>query len=229
MICELLNKFIRNEIKKQEEYMYFLGLLKSLIRKTAIRYQIDASYWEDDLEDIVNSAAEKIYKSSSLWETIKKPKECKAYLYATIKNLLLDIVRIKEREIKTTYFRYFEDKEGKQVLEEEFLPDEKYNLEIKEAIIDLIEDFKSKVREEEIKYFCYFLTPNGKKLYKCLWGNKSSDAIYQDVRRKKDRVVLALLREWAKLGVEREIVELFIKTYLSEICEKLRSLYCKEA
>ena len=229
MICQLLRKFINNEIKSQKEYINFLGILKSLIRKTAVKYEIDASFWEDNLEDIANDLLIKIYKASVLWKTIANKKECKAYLYITIRNLLLDIVREKERTVKERHFRYFEDKEGEEVSEEEFLEDENNTPEVKEAIVDLIEYFKSKVKREEVKYFCYFLTPGGKKLYKCLWGDKSNDAIYQDAKRKKNKVVLPLLKEWAKLGVDREVVELFIKTYLSEICEKLRSLYCKEA
>ena len=228
MICELIKRFVRNEIRSQDEYNSLLGYLKALIRKTASKYKIDSFYWEEELEDIVTDIVLKIYRNSVLWKSISNTKECRAYLYTTIRNLLLDIIREKERKSKERLFRFFEDKEGEKVSEEEFLEDKSYSPEIREAMVDLLEDFKAKVKQEEIKYFCYFLIPRGKKLYKCLWGNKSTDAIYQDAKRKRSKVVIPLLKEWVKLGVDREVVELFIKTYLSEICEKLRSLYCKE-
>ncbi len=228
MICKLLHKFIKNEIKNQEEYIILIGYFKTIVRKTAEKYKINSIYWEDSIDDIIGDILIKIYKTSGIWKTIIHQKHCKYYLYTTIRNFLLDKIREKEKSINERQFLSFVDKEGNKISEENSLEDKNYSVEIREAIIDLIEDFRNKISEEEIKYFCYFLTPNGKKLYKCLWGEKSNDAIYQDAKRKKNKVVLSLLKEWASLGVDREAVELFIKVYLSEICEKLRSLYCKE-
>jgi DNA-directed RNA polymerase specialized sigma24 family protein len=223
MISKLINQSITSK-----EYSLLIGYLINIIRKTAIKYNIPSPYWEENIEDIANEIILNIINKALLWRKILTQKDCKGYLYITIRNYLLDIYRKRERIKSERLFYQFIDSEGKEVSEEDILPSEDYRSEISEELIDLIEDFKNKIGKDEIKYFCYFLLPNGKKLYKCLWGNKSKDAIYQDAKRKRDKVVIPLLEEWARLGVERETVELFIKTHLSEICEKLRSFYCRE-
>jgi len=229
MICNMIGKLI-NQSMTSKEYTSFIGYLINIIRKTATKYNIPPDYWEEDIEDIANELVINIINKSQLWVKILSQgiKPCKNYLYTTIKNHLLDICRKKEKINHERPFYQFVDNEGKEVSEEAIVASEDYRSNVSEDLIDLVEDFRTKISENQIKYFCYFLLPNGKKLYKCLWGDKSKDAIYQDAKRKRDKVVIPLLEEWARLGVERETVELFIKTYLSEICEKLRSLYCKE-
>ena len=228
MICTLIRQFIHKKITNQQNFNILLGYLKAIVRKTASKYKINDVYWKDEIEDIVLDVLGKIYKESNIWKMLVEQQKCKAYLYITVKNYLLDKIRQKERNVKATSFRVFKNEEGKQISEEEIIKDNRHDSELMEALIDLLEDFQSKISKDDIKYFCYFLLPNGKKLYKCLWQGKSKDAIYQDVKRKKDKILIPFLKEWVKLGVDREAIELFIKIYLSEICEQLRSFYCQE-
>jgi len=229
MICQLIERLISNDINLKQ-YETLLGYLKNILRKTASKNEIIDFFSEEDFEDFTSEVVAKILSKRSQWKLIIKAKGCYSYLYTTVRNFLIDKVRErKEKSFQERTFIEFEDKEGNKQSEEDFIADEKISPELIDDILDIVDDFNRKVNSEEIKYFCYFLLPKGKQIYKCLWRNKSKDAIYQDAKRKREKVVIQLLKKWLELGIEPEAVEIFVKTYLSEICEKLRSEYCREA
>jgi len=160
---------------------------------------------------------------------------CRSYVYRAVKSFLVDAYRQKKKEPPISdlmeYLERLLQDEGQEdtelidfILKEKFK--ELYNLSTPE-LFELVRDFIKSIRPEEVKYFCYLLVPDGKKLYKCLWGDKKEGAVYKDVSRKRDLVVkyLETLRD---AGYDKEVVELFIKTVLSDLCEALRYKVCKE-
>lgn len=92
------------------------------------------------------------------------------------------------------------------------------------AKIELKQSLNGSLKEEDIKYLCYFLSS---QRYKCLWTGKKENAIYQDVRRNKERVLKKLGEVVHDLNLDEEVYEDVIKPVLSEICEELRNKKCK--
>ncbi len=152
---------------------------------------------------------------------MEDPPGLRAYIGTALKNFLVDYLRKKKkriREVPEANLRSDDDRES--LLEK----GEKGQLVKNYELTEIEEVFRKEVEPENVKYFCYLLDS---KRYKCLWGNKSTDAIYQDVSRKK-RVVEEFGKKLRELKVSDELVREFINTKLSEICEDLRSKLCKE-
>ncbi len=167
---------------------------------------------------IVKLLSEK-YKFMSLLED---PAGLRAYIGVTAKNFLCDYFRLKGKD-RAIPESEMDPGHGKRPEYINRVPDLK--IIRKYELLELEDVFNKKVKPEEVKYFCYLYDS---KRYKCLWGDKSDDAIYKDVSRKK-HIVEKFGKEIKELKVSEELMEEFIKNKLSEICEKLRSEICKEA
>ncbi len=153
---------------------------------------------------------------------MEDPAGLRAYIGVAAKNFLCDYFRLKNRD-KAIPESEIDFNRGKRPEYINRVPDLK--IIRKYELLELEDVFNKKVKPEEVKYFCYLYDS---KRYKCLWGDKSDDAIYKDVSRKK-YIFEEFREEIKKLQVSEELMEEFIKTKLSEICEKLRSEICKEA
>jgi hypothetical protein len=159
-------------------------------------------------------------------------KACLNYLTTAVKNFLID--RWRKKYIEVVEFDNSGDENsksfGEKVREGEILKDENPKSEIETLeLLELEEIFSQKVSPQDLKYFCYHLVSKGKEHYRCLWGDKSKDAIYKDANRKKKLVVefLEKLRDY--YGFDYDIVQRFIRIKLSELCEKQRLEICKES
>ncbi len=136
----------------------------------------------------------------------------KRYVMSIIYNQIVDIQRDLSRRIRIKY-----DDEEKIIKQ---LNKDIYDL----AKIELKQSLNGSLKEEDIKYLCYFLSS---QRYKCLWTGKKENAIYQDVRRNKERVLKKLGEVVHDLNLDEEVYEDVIKPVLSEICEELRNKKCK--
>ncbi len=247
-VCESIKKLINNQLSPKE-YKKFIYYICNLTKNTGTRLAyklleenrgqvknilevICKNYPRCEepnhcLEDVVSDVILKILRYAEKFKTLSDG-ECKAYLYTLIKNHLIDEWRrFKTRgegEVVETDLPKPSDEENLSIFET-FVEDEvaKYPPEV----LEIFEDFKRNVEPEHYKYFCYFLLPDGKKLYRCLWAGRSDAAAYKDASRKKPLVVdyIKTLRD---TGYNYETVELFIKTILSKLCEELRFKECKE-
>ena len=136
----------------------------------------------------------------------------KNYVVSMIYNLIIDLRREFTRKIK------IKQEEGEKIINS--LKKEIYDIARIEFKQSLIETFG----EDDLKYICYLLSS---KKYKCLWAEKKENAIYQDVRRNKERVLKVLGGLIRDLNLDEEVYEDVIKPVLSEICEELRNKKCK--
>ncbi len=148
------------------------------------------------------------------------PTKLRAYIGTALKNSLVDHLKKKKR-IREVLEADLRGEDNRESLVEK---GEKSQLVKNYELTEIEEVFRKEVKPENVKYFCYLLDS---KRYKCLWGDKSTDAIYQDVSRKR-RVVEEFGRKLRDLRISDELVREFINTKLSEICEDLRSKLCKE-
>ena len=153
-----------------------------------------------------------LYKKNMLYQKELSDTEFKKYVVSMLYNLIIDLKRDLTKTIKT-------QEDAKETIIES-AKKEIYEL----ARIELSHSIKGSIQEDDIKYFCYLLSS---KRYKCLWTGKRESAIYQDVRRNKERVLKILSEIINDLNLDEEVYEEVIKPVLSEICEELRNKKCK--
>ena len=255
-LCKALYSILENE-GIQEDLIIVVSDLKNLIKRVSenltinlrkklnidsvnlihevICNKITKTSLEDCLQELTLNILEKlvkVYKQKPiLKDELLNEKLCKKYIVTILKNYLIDLWRYSQKEVDTTVeIKNSESTDGKTLTEKisegEILTKEQKEI-MDYEIGEILEVFKKEVPLKNIKYFCYHLIREGKKDYKCLWGSKSTTAIYQDAKRKK-KIVIAFLEKLKKLGFTYEVVEQFIRTKLSEICEEIRSKNCKE-
>ncbi len=214
---ELIGSLFKGDIGRAD-YDKLFSYLAGILRKQGGNRLSRKEIAEVTRGFIVKLLSEKD-KFMSLMEN---PASLRAYIGVTAKNFLCDYFRSKERD-KAIPESEMDPGQGKRPEYINRIPDLK--IIRKYELLELEEFFNKKVKPEEVKYFCYLYDS---KRYKCLWGDKSDDAIYKDVSRKK-HIVEEFGQEIKKLKVSEELMEEFIKNKLSEICEKLRSEICREA
>lgn len=151
-------------------------------------------------------------KKNILYQKELSDAEFKKYVVSMLYNLIIDLKRDLTKTIKT-------EKDAKETIIES-AKKEIYEL----ARIELSHSIEGSIQEDDIKYLCYLLSS---KRYKCLWTGKKESAIYQDVRRNKERVLKILGEIINDLNLDEEVYEEVIKPVLSEICEELRNKKCK--
>ena len=255
-LCIYLEKLSRGELRK-EDYTPFRWELRKLLRYTAnkIRVKLEKKYGssvrnllellcekEDEnscLEELISEfTVHLLRKKESYIHLLGQPRRCYAYIGTTARNFLLDRWREKKKELDIVEPspRKGEDedfvhqaKEGETLTKEQKSRYAKDSEPLAHELILLKELFEKEVPPEEVKYFCYFLMRNGTKIYACLWGNKSKDAVYKDASRKKNRVLAFLEKLKNEYAVSRELMEEFVRIILSEKCEELRSSLCKNS
>jgi hypothetical protein len=256
-LCEALHQLLNNE-GTQEDWAIVLKELQSLIKVVSAKLtqNLKQKLKTEEINSIHEVICRRITKVSvddclyelslniltRLIKTFKQrpilkseilyEKKCYGFIGTIIKNYLIDLWRHSKTEVETTVeIESSDDEEGQSLMEKlfegELLKEAKKEVQEYE-LIELLELFKKEVRPEEIKYFCYHLIRAGSREYKCLWGDKSNDAIYQDARRKR-KIIINFLQKVKDLGFTYETVEQFIRTALSEICEELRLKNCKES
>ena len=214
---ELVRSLFKGNIKGTEYdklFFYLAGILK---RQGGNRLP------RNEIPEVTRGFIVKLYaEKDKFMNLMEDPAGLRAYIGVTAKNFLCDYFRLKNRD-KAIPESEIDPNIGKRPEYINRVPDLK--IIRKYELLELEDVFNKKVKPEEIKYFCYLYDS---KRYKCLWGDKSDDAIYKDVSRKK-HIVEEFGEEIKKLRVSEELMEEFIKNKLSEICEKLRSEICKEA
>ncbi len=241
---ELLNKLFEGDINEAEYKVlqsYLIGMMKGVSSKMAVSFQRTANL-ETAPKDIISSIGRLLSLSRGdtlehlLLELITyilrkrhnlepilvdENSNLNAYLAKLIANFLIDTFKSLKTgvEIITESDINRDEDEGKGLLEDVKDEDVIKHYEL----IELKALFHKSVDSQEIKYICYKLDS---KSYKCLWGNKSDDAIYQDVRRRGKKVIEKLAVALREAGVEEETFQLFIKKYLSGLCEELRLKEC---
>ncbi len=210
---DLLRSFFEGTIDRKDYnslFRYLAGILK---KKGAS----GLDYGE--VGEIVRDFMIKLLENrDKLLSMMDNPAGLKAYIGTALKNFLIDHLRKKKKKIHEILEADLRSEDNRESLVEKSRFVKNYEL------TEIEEVFKKEVKPENVKYFCYLLDS---KRYKCLWGNKSMDAIYQDVSRKK-RIVEEFGRRLKELKVSEELVREFINTRLSEICEDLRSKLCEE-
>ena len=257
-LCFYLEKLLQGELQK-EDYTFFRWELRKLLRYTANklaagRQQKEGSSVRNLLEVICEKENEYscleeliseftvhlLKKKESYIHLLGQPRRCYSYIGTMARNFILDLWREKKKEIKISEPTAEGESKGdgdyaQQVKEGEILIKEQKSKLAKDPellvyeLILLKELFEKEVPRKEVKYFCYFLLRNGKKIYSCLWGNKSKEAIYKDISRKRKKVLAFLEKLKTEYAVSRELMEEFVRTILSEKCEELRSSNCKNS
>ncbi len=198
----------------QKLFSYLAGIINRK-SKGNLNYQ--------DIKDLTSAFILKLLESKERISTLlSEPSELRAYISTSARNFLIDFLK----KDKSRKFEIAESDMSQEEEEKTSFMDRVAAPEIVRTyeLMELKETFKKKVKTENVKYFCYMLDS---KRYKCLWGNKSDDAIYKDVSRKR-RVVEEFGDELKRLGITRELMLEFTKVVLSETCEKLRLELCKE-
>jgi len=213
-------------LKKEERTSLPENILKSICGEVP-----DCRKGSDCVEDLVSGIIAKLTPYFAKL-TEMGTRQCRAYIYRTVKSHLVEAYRERKKRLAEPSLEdtLFYTEEGKEVSREEVVSSSLLTELLKNLpseVLELVEDFEKSIPYGNLKYFCYLLLPEGKKLYKCLWGDKSEEAVYKDVSRKR-KLVLDYLSSLNKAGYSMETVELFIKTYLSALCEFLRYKYCKE-
>ena len=151
-------------------------------------------------------------KKKILYQKDLSDEKFKRYIVSMIYNLIIDLKRDITKTIKA-------QKDIKEKIIDSATK-EIYEL----ARIELKHSIRGSVQEDDIKYLCYLLSS---QKYKCLWTGKKESAIYQDVRRNKERVLKVLSEIIHDLNLDEKVYEDVIKPVLSEICEELRNKKCK--
>ena len=180
-------------------------------------------------EDSVNFVTEElilhILKKKRLLLEVLKDGNFKAYFGVMVKSFIVDIYRKLTRGIETLNPN---DSQEEETEEERALyranPQSYKSQILAYELIELKELILDSLGEEEIKYLCY---SKDSKRYKCLWGSKSEDAIYQDVRRKGKKVLEKFRTILIEAEVSKELLEELSKSWLSDMCEELRLEKCR--
>ncbi|WP_457600212.1 hypothetical protein [Hydrogenivirga sp.] len=232
----LLEALLEGRIEKKELNrlgIYLLNFLRSVSRHLSeeLRRRSESetipeslfykfAYSEEGRKDLLHEfLTHLISKKHLLLEKLRAGSGIKAYLWQMAKNFMIDLWK-KNLKKELSAESIDNDEEGKKPLE---IEDSSYMESLE--LIEIEGLVLSVVKEDEIKYLCYFLKSDR---YMCLWGNKSKDAIYKDVSRKKDALLQRLGEVLSGNGVSEEAFSEFVKVRLSGICEELRSKYCKE-
>lgn len=185
------------------------------------------------LNDLVSELLAHILKKKKSFDHLfGNDKACYSYIATMARNFLIDRWKEKIRRLKLVELGSSpggEREEFQEKLKEgEILPKRLEEEISRFELVELKEIFEREISPQDMKYFCYLLVREGKKLYTCLWGKKSKDAIYKDVSRKRAKVIAFLEKLRDEYGVSLKLMEAFVRTVLSEKCEQLRSTLCKE-
>ncbi|HIP43034.1 MAG TPA: hypothetical protein EYG91_03870 [Aquifex aeolicus] len=212
---EILLKFLNGNLS-QREFKILKGFLVREIKKLSHKYNVELSE-SDVAHDFLIHITKRVYHFEEL---IKTDRFSVGYLKTSLRNFVIDIIRkkIEEQSIE----EILEREEGKGFLERILSNPSKVieYIELKE----FAEKFNEIMEEEDVKILCYLYD----KGYKCFWKDKTEAALYKHVSRNRNKVLEKLKELVRKLKVEEETFEEFIKKHLSEKCENLRSIYCKE-
>ena len=167
-----------------------------------------------------------LLKRHSIEVALESHENIKAYLYNVARSFLVDTYRRLSREIRFIRLSDFMEEDEETSHEEmlDSLSKEKKKVRAYE-FIELECLVRGCIQEGELKYLCYQIDSDR---YKCLWGNKSKDAIYKDVSRKKGKVNERLRNALVSAGVGEELFKEFVDKVMSGWCEEMRSKYCKE-
>jgi DNA-directed RNA polymerase specialized sigma24 family protein len=175
---------------------------------------------EDNKELLYEFLTHLISKKNHFLDLMERGERIKAYLWQVARNFMIDLWKRKVRkELVTESIDKEQEEERPRELKDE---DALLSFEILEVELLVL----SVIEEEEFKYLCYSLNS---ERYLCLWGNKSKDAVYKDVSRKRERVLQKLGKALHENGVTEELFGNFVRIRLSEICEELRSKHCEES
>lgn len=216
---KLIKALLEGKIDRSE-YNKLFSYIAGIVKKKA-----GGNFTYEEIQEIALDFIVKLLSNRAKFEPLlDDPISLKRYVVTAIKNFVLDRIKdmkSKNIEVVETAVEYEEEDKKGSFIERQEDPSSVRVYELRE----LRYFFTKRVKPDEVKYFCYLLDS---KRYKCLWGNKSDDAIYKDVSRKR-KIVEDFGRELQKLGVEEELIRDFIKIVLSDICEEIRSKLCDEA
>lgn len=216
---DLLESFFEGTVDNKGYKKLFSYLAGILRRKGANNLDYD------EIGEIVRDFMVKLLENRDKFLVLKDdPAGLRSYVGKSLKNFLIDYIRIRKKKkvrIQELFETDLTGKDGYESLVEKV--EEQYFVRAYE-LAELENIFRREVETENIKYFCYLLDS---KRYKCLWGEKSADAIYQDVSRKR-HIVEEFGRKLRELAVSEELMRVFINMRLSKICEELRSKLCEE-
>ncbi len=241
----LLTKLYNNTLKDHEYKKLIEELIKMFIKvsnsfKTPLLEKIaKLRCWQkkDVYEDVVKDFIVILLKNRKRFEKMLKAseQELRAYIKRSIGNYLVDMSRKKLHYylIESGLFKENQEEAPNRPIDTlgKHKEEDSLNNKVEEEILHKIEVncvrdiFFEVINEEEIKYFCYRLDS---KRYKCLWGNKSRDAMYQDVKRKSNSTYSKFLKAIKENDISEDAVREFIRIYMSKICEDLRLKICKE-
>lgn len=210
---DLLRSFLEGTIDRKS-YASLFSYLAGILRKKGA-----GNLEHDEVGDIVRDFMVKLLENRHRFASLMDdPQGLRSYVGKALKNLYIDYLRKnRKRELLETELKGDNERESSI---------ERNTRDLIQAceLVELESLFRKEVRPENVKYFCYLLDS---KRYRCLWGDRSADAVYQDVFRKK-HTVEEFGRKLKELNVSDELVREFIKKVLSAICEELRSKVCKE-
>ncbi len=166
-----------------------------------------------------------ISKKASLYSILgEEGGNLRGYIAIMVRNFIVDMYRKAIRSPETINLSSERTEEKK----EELYPMGEEDLKRQIFLYELIEVeslVEATIGKDGLKYLCYM---KNSRRYKCLWGKKNNDAIYQDVRRNHPKVLDSLRKVLEEHNISRELFEEFNRTKLSDMCEKLRSERCKE-
>ncbi len=216
---ELLESFIDGTIK-EKEYKEFQAYLFGIIKNIGIKFEVEENTVYIQIYE--NLEIKILQKREHFLKLINSGENVKGYLVTVIKNLFKDEFARRKKDIFLKSVK-IEDMTEEEEDENRVLDRiAKKNNDIL-ALMELEDLILKFFPPEELKYLCYKLDS---KKYKCLWGNKSQDAIYQDVRRNSEKVLEKLRNILKENSVSEELFEEFLYSRLSDLCESLRSDIC---
>ncbi len=175
-------------------------------------------YEEDPLEDLTRDfichlLSKKVYFKGVL----EIEANVRPYLWATVRNFLIDSYRACMKSITIV------------VREDAVNAKERSAKELRRIreleLIEIENLVKRTISGEEVKYLCYMLDS---KRYSCLWGDRSKDAVYKDVSRKRKEIFRKIGEALVSEQVDEDLFSEFLRVKLSGWCEDLRSKFCKE-
>jgi len=226
---ELIFKLLNGDIKKREFEIlknYTKGIIRNVSAKLAHKHggstgrnilellKDDQSLGtKEPLDYVFEELLIKIFSKKEI--LIRKQLDdiaFKKYVNTMIYNLIADLMRSRSKAIP------LKTDKGEKAIEK--IRDDVFRIvrfELKHSILNSL-------TEDDIKYLCYLLSS---RRYKCLWTGKKESAIYQDVKRNKEKALNNLRGIIHDLNLDEEAYEDVIKPVLSEICEDLRNKKCK--
>ncbi len=234
----LFSKFINGNIKRDElnRFREYIGkiLYKSGITKgeNMINNLIDSFNKDEKYEDIISEFLTFLLAKKSILEKIlenalsdQNEGLLRSYINKMARNFLIDKTRIKKA--KELYILDITKNENAKNISEDsiisFLSKEKLEEQIEKIELSYIDEkFKEFFKEDELKYLCYIMIS---KDYKNLWKDKSDEAIYKDISRKKSMIINKLKSFAENMGISKDQLAEYTKIYLSAHCEKLRNKY----